>query len=336
LVLDAPWILSHRTKGKLAVKLIVQIPCLNEEETLPLTVKDIPRQIDGIDEVEILVINDGSTDRTVEVAREIGVNHIISFTKNKGLAKGFMAGLDACLRFGADIIVNTDADNQYCGADIPKLIQPIIEGKADMVIGDRQIDTIEHFSYTKKKLQRLGSYVVRRASGTNIPDTTSGFRAYNREAALRLNVISDFTYTLETIIQAGKKQIALTSVPIGTNEKLRESRLFSSVWKYVKLSTSTIIRIYAMFEPLKTFSYIGAGIFFLGILLGLRYLYFYFSGSGAGHIQSVILAAVFLLLGFQILVVGLIADLIASNRRLIEDLLYRIRKLELSNKGKDN
>jgi len=318
------------------VKLIVQIPCLNEEETLPLTVKDIPRQIDGIDEVEILVINDGSTDRTVEVAREIGVNHIISFTKNKGLAKGFMAGLDACLRFGADIIVNTDADNQYCGADIPKLIQPIIEGKADMVIGDRQIDTIEHFSYTKKKLQRLGSYVVRRASGTNIPDTTSGFRAYNREAALRLNVISDFTYTLETIIQAGKKQIALTSVPIGTNEKLRESRLFSSVWKYVKLSTSTIIRIYAMFEPLKTFSYIGAGIFFLGILLGLRYLYFYFSGSGAGHIQSVILAAVFLLLGFQILVVGLIADLIASNRRLIEDLLYRIRKLELSNKGKDN
>lgn len=317
------------------MKVIVQIPCLNEEKTLPITVQDIPRQIDGIDEVEILIIDDGSTDRTVEVAEEIDVDHIVKFTNNKGLAKAFTAGLDACLKLGADIIVNTDGDNQYKGQDIPKLVKPILEGKADMVVGDRQVDTIPHFSFLKKRLQKLGSSVVRRFSDTNVSDTTSGFRAYNREAAMRMNIISDFTYTLETIIQAGKKNIAVTDVPIGTNEKLRESRLFTSIRKYIKRSVGTIVRIYAMFEPLKTFSYVGGAVFLLGLLISLRFLYFYFTGSGAGHVQSLILAAVLFIIGFQVMVIGLVADLISGNRKLIEDSLYRIRKLELSSEDKE-
>jgi len=319
------------------MKLMIQIPCLNEERTLPVTIKDIPRQIDGVDEVEVLIIDDGSTDHTVDVAKENGVDHVVKFTNNKGLAKAFTAGLDACLKLGADIIVNTDGDNQYNGQDIPKLIKPILDGKADMVIGDRRTDNIAHFSFLKKRLQKLGSWAVRRVSGTDIADTTSGFRALNREAALKTNVVSDFTYTLETIIQAGKKNIAVTHVPIETNEKLRESRLFSSIRKYMQRSATTIIRIYAMFEPLKTFSYVGGAVFLLGLLISLRFLYFYFTSSGQGHVQSLILAAVLFIIGFQIMVIGLVADLISGNRKLIEDSLYRIRKLELlsGNKPKD-
>ncbi len=312
------------------MKLIIQIPCLNEEETLPVTLADLPKSIPGVDVIETLVIDDGSTDRTVEVAREHGVNHIVRLTNRKGLAEAFMTGIDACLKLGADIIVNTDGDNQYQGKYIPDLIRPILEGRADVVIGDRQVEKISHFSPLKKKLQKLGSWVVRQVSGTDIPDATSGFRAYSREAALRLNVISRFTYTVETIIQAGKNNIAIEHVPVETNEKLRESRLFRSIPAYLKRSIGTIFRIYTMYEPLKVFSYVGGVVFSMGMLLSLRFLYFYFTGNGGGHIQSLILSAVLMLLGFQIIVMGFVADLIAGHRRLTEDTLYRVKKLELS------
>lgn len=311
------------------MKLIIQIPCLNEEQTLPQTLADLPRYIDGVSEIEYLVIDDGSTDRTVEVARTNGVHHIVRLTNRKGLAEAFMAGLDACLKLGADIIVNTDGDNQYRGADIEKLVRPILERKADMVVGDRQVENIAHFSPLKKRLQKIGSWVVRHVSETNVPDATSGFRAYSREAALRMNVISRFTYTLETIIQAGKKNIALSHVRINTNGKLRESRLFSSMPAYIKRSVSTIFRIYAMYEPLKMFAISGTIIFTPGAVLALRFLYFFFTGDGNGHIQSLILSAVLMIVGFQITMIGLVADLIGGNRRLIEDSLYRIKKLEL-------
>ncbi len=312
------------------MKLIIQIPCLNEEKTLPVTLADLPKSIPGVDEIEVLVIDDGSTDRTVEVAREHGVHHIVRLTHNKGLAEAFRTGLDACLKLGADIIVNTDADNQYKGKYIPDLIRPILEGRADVVIGDRQVDKVQHFSFIKKKLQKLGSWVVRQVSGTDIPDATSGFRAYSREAALRLNVISRFTYTLETIIQAGTNNIAIAHVPVETNDKLRESRLFRSIPAYIKRSIGTIFRIYTMYEPLKVFSYAGSAVFFVGFLISLRFLYFYLTGDGGGHIQSLILSAVLMLLGFQIIVIGVVADLIAGHRRLTEDTLYRVKKLELS------
>jgi glycosyltransferase involved in cell wall biosynthesis len=314
------------------VKLIIQIPCYNEEETLSLTVRDLPKEIPGVDQIEVLVIDDGSTDRTAEVAREAGVDYIVRLTNNKGLAEGFMVGLDACLRLGADIIVNTDADNQYNGQDIPRLIEPILEGKADMVVGDRQINDVEYFSPIKKKLQNLGSWVVRNVSGTDIPDATSGFRAFSREAALRLNVVSRFTYTLETIIQAGKKNIALTHVPVRTNGKLRESRLFKSIPSYIKKSIGTILRIYTMYEPLRMFVAFGGFIFGLGLILSFRFLYFYLTGDRDGHIQSLILASVFFIIGFQTMVLGLLADLSGNNRRLIEDALYRIRRQELESK----
>ena len=251
------------------MKLIIQIPCYNEAETLDVTIHDLPRHIDGIDEIEYLIINDGSTDRTVERAKELGVHHIVSFVHNRGLAKGFMAGIDACLRLGADIIVNTDADNQYAGADIEKLVRPLLEGKATMVIGNRRTDSIEHFSPLKKKLQKLGSGVVRKASGTDVVDTTSGFRSYTREAAMRLNVLSDYTYTLETIIQAGWNRIPMTSVPVRTNPELRPSRLFKSMWRYMKRSSSVILRAFAMYKPLRFFGIIGGAFFGLGVLLGL-------------------------------------------------------------------
>ncbi len=311
------------------MKLIVQIPCLNEEKTLPQTVADIPRQIPGVDEVEILIIDDGSTDNTVAAARQAGVDHIVRFARNRGLAAAFAAGADACLRLGADIIVNTDGDNQYYGGDIPRLIAPILAGEADMVIGDRQVETIDHFSPTKKRLQKLGSWVVRQASDTDIPDTTSGFRAYSREAAMRMNVVSDYSYTLETIIQAGKRRLALTHTPIRTNPKTRESRLIGSLSGYLRRSASTIVRTYAMYEPLRIFISAGALLLLAGVILGIRYLYFVAIGEGKGHIQSVILTAVFLIAGFQVILIGMLADLIAINRRLSEDILFRVKRLEL-------
>lgn len=316
------------------MKLIIQIPCFNEEKTLPQTMSELPREIKGIDIIEYLIINDGSNDRTVEVARELGIHHIVSFKQNKGLARGFMAGIDTCLHLGADIIVNTDADNQYCGDDIIKLVQPILENNADMVIGERPIDETEHFSWKKKKFQRIGSWVVRLASKTEIPDAPSGFRAYSREAALRLNVINEYTYTLETIIQAGRNKTALMSVPIRTNKETRKSRLFSSMWSYIKRSASVIIRAFMMYKPLKFFCGIGSIIFLLGVLIGIRYLMYFFQGTGDGHIQSLILAAVLLMIGFQTIIIGLLADLIAANRKVLEDIQYRVRKIECD-KNKD-
>jgi glycosyltransferase involved in cell wall biosynthesis len=314
------------------MKLIVQIPCLNEEKALPETVRGIPRSIPGVDRVEILVVDDGSSDRTSSVARELGVEHVVRFRRRKGLAYGFMAGLDAALRLGADIIVNTDADNQYPGDQIPRLIAPILEGRADMVVGDRVVENVAHFSWTKRRLQTLGSWVVRKVSGTNIPDTTSGFRAFTREAALRINIVSEFTYSLESIIQAGKKRLALDHLPI-ESKKTRPSRLFSSTWDYLKRSAATILRIYAMYEPFKVFILLGSTLFFAGLALGLRYAYFWSHGNIRGHVQSAILSVLLLILGFQTLQWAVMADLIANNRKLIEDLLYRVRGLELGGAG---
>lgn len=313
-------------KPKPPVKVVIQIPCFNEEATLPATVADLPRRIEGVDKVEYLVIDDGSRDRTAQIARSVGVHHVVRFTNNKGLARAFMAGIDYALAVGADIIVNTDADNQYVGEDIELLVRPILEGRADMVIGDRRPDTIAHFSPLKRRLQRWGSWVVRQLSGTEVPDTTSGFRAYSREAALRMNVVSDFTYTLETIIQAGKQSVAIDHVPIRTNPMLRKSRLYRSLAGYVKRSAATILRVYTMYEPLKMFSYVGGAVFLAGLVPGVRFAYLYFTEGAAGHIQSLILSAVLLILGFQIFVLGVIADLIAANRKLIENVLYRVRK----------
>ncbi len=311
------------------MKLVVQIPCLNEEESLPAALRAIPRQIEGIDEVLVLVIDDGSKDRTREVALANGADHVLRFTRHKGLASGFMAGLDASLKLGADIIVNTDADNQYPAADIPRLIAPILRGEADMTIGDRQVSEVAHFSWTKQRLQMLGSWVVRKVSGTDVPDTTSGFRALSREAALRINIVSEFTYTLESIIQAGKKRLAIAHMPIEAKHT-RPSRLFGSTGEYVKRSVATILRIYAMYEPFKVFMILGGLLFSAGALLGLRYAWFWWQGAITGHFQSAILSVLLLILGFQTLQWGLMADLIASNRKLIEDVLYRVRKAELS------
>lgn len=311
------------------MKLIIQIPCYNEANVLPLTLADLPRQLEGIDSIETLVIDDGSTDDTVEIARKSGVDHIVQLTKNQGLAKAFMVGLDACLRLKADIIVNTDADNQYQANYIEKLVEPIVNNQADVVVGDRNTSAVEDFSWTKKRLQGLGSWVVRQVSGTKVADATSGFRALSRDAALQMNVLSKFTYTLETIIQAGKKNLAMVDIPVKTNKKLRESRLFSSNWRYIKQSVATMTRIYTLYEPLKAFSYIGGFLFLCGLLIGFRFLYFYITEGGAGHIQSLILTAILLMLGFQIFIMGLIADIIGFNRQLIENVLYRIRKMEL-------
>ncbi len=310
------------------MKLIIQIPCYNEAETLEIALNHLPREIPGIDRIEYLIINDGSKDSTVEVARKWGVDYIVNFRTNRGLAKGFMAGLDACLRNGADIIVNTDADDQYCGDDIEKLVRPILDGKADFVIGERPIDATEHFSPLKKKLQHLGSWMVRVVSDSDIPDAPSGFRALSREAAMRMNVTNEYTYTLETIIQAGRTRMAMESVPVRTNPELRKSRLFSSMFSYVKRSTITIVRSFMMYKPLRFFISIGSVIFLLGVILGLRFIWYFVNGAGSGHTQSLILAAIFLLTGFHTCVIGLLADLIAANRKILEDVQYHVRKVD--------
>jgi glycosyltransferase involved in cell wall biosynthesis len=310
------------------MKLIIQIPCYNEAETLEVTLNDLPKHIKDIDEIEYLIINDGSTDRTVEVALNWGVHYIVNFTRNKGLAKGFIAGLDACLHYDADIIVNTDADNQYCGDDIEKLVRPILDGKADIVIGERPINEIKHFSPIKKILQRFGSWVVRQASQTNIPDAPSGFRAFSREAALRTNVINEYTYTLETIVQAGRNKMSIMSVPVKTNPELRKSRLFRSIPSYVRKSIITIIRSFMMYRPMKFFSYIGIVPILLGVGLGVRFLVYLFMGSSAGHVQSLILGCTLIILGFLTMVVGFQADLIAANRKILEDIQYNVRKID--------
>lgn len=310
------------------MKLIIQIPCYNEAETLEIALNDLPRQLEGIDEIEYLIINDGSQDNTVEVAKKWGVHHVVNFRRNKGLAKGFMAGIDGCLRNGADIIVNTDADNQYCAEDIAALIQPILDGRADMVIGARPIDQTEHFSFLKKKLQHFGSWVVRKASNTNIPDAPSGFRAYSREAAMQLNVVNDYTYTLETIVQAGREKIAMTSVPIRTNAELRPSRLFNSIWGYVKKSMLTILRAYMMYKPLKCFTYLAVAPIAIGLLIGFRFLYYMAIGRQGGHVQSLILACTLIIMGFLTFMIGLVADLIAANRKILQDTQYHVRKAE--------
>ena len=319
------------------MKLIIQIPCYNEAQTLEIALNDLPKKMDGIDIIEYLIINDGSQDNTAEVAKNWGVHYIVNFAQNRGLAHGFMAGIDASLRNGADIIVNTDADNQYCGADIEKLVKPILAGTADIVVGERPIDDTEHFSPLKKKLQHIGSYVVRKASGTDIPDAPSGFRAYSKEAAFHLNVINNYTYTLETIVQAGRSKTAITSVPVRTNPELRESRLFSSMFGYVKKSMLTIMRAYMMYRPLTFFCVLGAAPFFVGIGLGIRFLVYFSQGLGQGHIQSLIFASTLMLLGFMTFIMGLQADIIAANRKLLEDIQYRIRRIECNeeNNGKE-
>lgn len=317
------------------MKLIIQIPCYNEAETLEIALNDLPKHIDGIDQIEYLIINDGSKDNTVEVAKNWGVNYVVNFKRNKGLAKGFMAGLDACLRNGADIIVNTDADNQYCGDDIEKLVRPIINGEADIVIGERPIDQTEHFSPLKKKLQHFGSWVVRKASNSDIPDAPSGFRAYSKEAALRLNVTNEYTYTLETIVQAGREKISMTSVPIRTNGELRPSRLFSSMFGYVKKSMVTIVRAYIMYKPLWFFTILGLIPFLIGGGIGVRYLIYMMLGNSGGHIQSLILASILIIMGTMIMVIGLLADLIAKNRKILEDVQYQVRKLQYGIKDEE-
>lgn len=312
------------------MKLIVQIPCFNEELTLPQTIADIPRHIEGIDEIEILIIDDGSADRTVEVARNLGISHIVRNKKNMGLARTFRRGLEACLRAGADIIVNTDGDNQYSGADINKLVGPIIDGSADIVIGDRQTSKIAHFSRGKKFMQWLGSGVVRKLAGVWVPDAVSGFRAFSREAAIRTNIVSPFSYTIETVIQAGKKDMAVTSVPVATNPKTRESRLFKSIPAFVQRQVSTIVRMYAMYQPLKVFFYIGTFLSIAGLLPILRFLYFYAIGEGGGHLQSLVLGGVLLLMGFIAYLAGLVADLISFNRQLLEMTLEKVKRMELA------
>jgi glycosyltransferase involved in cell wall biosynthesis len=312
------------------MKLIIQIPCLNEEEQLPATLADLPRAVPGFDAVEWLIVDDGSTDRTIEVAREHGVDHVVRLTNNKGLAAAFQAGIDACLKLGADVIVNTDADNQYDANDIPKLIEPIVRGDADLVVGDRVIDSVEHFSPLKKRLQHFGSAVVRRASGTDVPDTTSGFRAYNREAALQVTVVSKYTYTLESIIQAGKMLVAVDHTPIHARRVDRPSRLFGhSMWGYVRRNTLAIFRIYSMYEPLRVFWMAAIAVGLVAAAIWIRYLVFLIQGHGSGHLQSVIVGAVLVIAAVQLAALGVVGDILAGMRTLQQRTLERVRRVEL-------
>jgi hypothetical protein len=312
------------------MKLIIQIPCLNEEQQLPATLGDLPRHVDGFDEVEWLIIDDGSTDRTVDVALECGVDHIVRLTNNKGLASGFQAGLDACLKLGADVIVNTDADNQYSAADIPALVKPILSGDADMVVGDRNVMAIEHFSFAKKRLQRLGSWVLRHASDTDVPDATSGFRAYNRDAALGLTVVDKFTYTLESLIQAGKSLVAITHVTVGTNDKTRESRLFGSMSTYIRRNMGAIFRIYTSYEPLKVFSSLAALLVLGSLASWTPFVWdWVMNGRQDGHIQSLVLGGVLFVAAIQVFALGVMADAIAAHRVVTQRTLERVRRIEL-------
>ena len=318
------------------MKLIVQIPCYNEEHTLPLTYADIPKEIEGIDKIEVLIIDDGSTDRTVEVAKKLGVDHIVINKKNLGLARTFRKGLEACLHAGADIIVNTDGDNQYAGWDIPKLVKPVLEGQADIVVGDRETHKIAHFSKSKKFMQWFGSGVVRTLAGIWVPDTVSGFRAISRESAIKINVLSSFSYTIEMVIQAGKRDMTIISVPVETNKKTRESRLFKSIPSFVTRQLTTIIRVSAMYQPLKLFFIIGSVLSVAGLLPIIRFLYFYITSSGAGHMQSLVLGGVLVMMGFLTYLIGLVADLMSFNRQLMEITLEKIRRLELGEKMETN
>ena len=330
LAIDQNQFADPHKKHKNHMKLIVQIPCLNEEETLPATVADIPREVPGIDEVEVLVIDDGSDDRTSEVARELGVDHIVTFPKNRGLGHAFKTGFDTCLKLGADIIVNTDGDNQYCGADIAALVQPILEKRAHIVIGDRQTGGIDHFSFFKRWLQGVGSRVISRLADVEVPDVASGFRAFSRDAALHLSMFTDFDHTAEHVIQAGQGRLAIEIVPIRTNPKTRESRLFANPGEFVFKSGMISLRTYARYKALRIFSAFGVAVFAVGTLIGLRFLYFFFfTDEGERHIQSLILAAILLLAGFQMFLTGIVADLIATNRALLEDVSTRVRSMEL-------
>jgi glycosyltransferase involved in cell wall biosynthesis len=311
-------------------KLIIQIPCYNEAATLSQTVAALPRHLPGIDTIEYLVIDDGSTDGTSQIARSLGVEHVVRFPRNMGLAAAFVAGLEACVRNGADVIVNTDADNQYHAADIPTLLEPILSRRADLVVGDRGVGQLANFSPLKRRLQRLGSWVVKQASGVNIPDATSGFRALTRDAALRTLVLSGYSYTLETLIQAGMKRTAVEYVPVRINPQTRPSRLMKSMWHYIKNSTVTIVRAYSMYRPLRVFTLVGGVLIFLGLLPGSRFLYLYFTGNRVGHVQSLILSAILLIVGFQVLLIGLLADLMSFNRKMLEEVLYRARKLDIA------
>lgn len=310
------------------MKLIIQIPCYNEAETLPITLAALPTELPGIDELQILVIDDGSSDDTATVAAELGVHHIVRFPANRGLARAFAAGLEAAALTGADIIVNTDADNQYLGADVARLVEPILEGRADIVVGDRDVAEVPSFSPTKRQLQRLGSWVVSRASGTHIPDATSGFRAYTREAALRTLVLSNYSYTLETLIQAGAQRMAVEYVPIRSNPPTRPSRLMHHLPDFLSNSAATIVRSYTLYRPLRIFAAAGSLAIIAGTILGVRFLYFYVNGQGDGHVQSLILTAVLLIIGFQTLLIGLVADLVGFNRKILEETLFRLRRLE--------
>jgi glycosyltransferase involved in cell wall biosynthesis len=312
--------------------LIVQIPCYNEEQGLPATLADVPSKIPGVDRIETLIVDDGSSDNTVEVARRLGVDHIVRLPGHRGLAVAFQTGLDACLRLGADIVVNTDGDNQYPQSDIPRLIAPILQNEADIAIGDRQVQTVPHFSPLKKRLQQWGSWVVCLASGVKAPDATSGFRAYSREAALRMSVLTRYTYTLETIIQAGKKGLQVAFVPIEVNQPTRDSRLIKSNWSYVKQSAATILRLYVFYEPLRTFFYVSLPFVVVGLFALVRFLYFHFTGqAGIGrHVQSLIFGGTVLTIGFLLFVLGVVADLIAANRMLVEETMYRVKRIETS------